>query len=145
MRTFEARKQGMRGLRLEVDCEHPQPERHFSEIAGLIQRSSLPQPVKDNAVEAFQRLAEAEGRIHGVSPDHVHFHEVGAVDSIVDMVGAMLACDHLGVQRCVSARPSLWDTGPSVAGTASFPCPLRPRWNCSKAYRYTACPWKAKR
>ncbi len=103
VRTFEARKQGMRGLRLEVDCEHPQPERHFSEIAGLIQRSSLPQPVKDNAVEAFKRLAEAEGRIHGVSPDHVHFHEVGAVDSIVDTVGAMLACNRLGIQRCVCA------------------------------------------
>jgi len=78
--------------------------RCFADIKELIARSPLSNWVKDKATAIFQRLADAEGKIHGVSPDQVHFHEVGAVDSIVDIVGACIALELLGCPRLVASR-----------------------------------------
>jgi hypothetical protein len=75
------------------------PHRSFGEIRALIERSGLTPSVAERAVELFARLAEVEGAIHGVEPADVHFHEVGAVDSIVDIVGACVAIEHLAPAR----------------------------------------------
>jgi uncharacterized protein (TIGR00299 family) protein len=69
----------------------------------MIESSGLSPWVKEKSIEAFRRLAEAEGKIHGQSPERVHFHEVGAVDSIIDIVGTMIAMESFLPARIVSA------------------------------------------
>jgi uncharacterized protein (TIGR00299 family) protein len=90
------------------------PNRNFSQIKELIRSSGLADWVKDKAVAIFYRIATAEGKIHGMSPDQVTFHEVGAVDSIVDIVGACVALDMLGRPRVLA--------GPVVEGVGWVQC-----------------------
>ena len=97
-------------------------QRNFSEIKGLIARSKLSTWVKQKSVAVFQRIAEAEGKIHGLPPDEVHFHEVGAVDSIVDIVGAAVALELLGKPR-VFASPVIEGTGWIDCAHGHFPVP----------------------
>jgi pyridinium-3,5-bisthiocarboxylic acid mononucleotide nickel chelatase len=75
--------------------------RHLAEILGMIRGSGLPLAVKERAGAVFQRLGEAEAKIHDVPVEAIHFHEVGAVDSIVDIVGSVLGLHLLGVERIV--------------------------------------------
>jgi uncharacterized protein (TIGR00299 family) protein len=82
---------------------HHEENRAFAEIKKLIGRSKLSAWVRKKSVAVFQRLAEAEGKIHGLPPGKVHFHEVGAVDSIVDIVGACIALELLGKPRVLAA------------------------------------------
>ncbi len=82
---------------------HAHPHRSFRDIREMIQTSRLSDWVKSKSTEAFRRLAEAEGRIHDQPADEVHFHEVGAVDSIVDIVGSMVALESLLPVRVLSA------------------------------------------
>lgn len=82
-----------------VNVEERQPSRGPREVAALIQASGLPGPVKETAQRVFIRLAEAEAAIHGEPLETVHFHEVGAVDAIVDIVGAAYGLHHLGIER----------------------------------------------
>jgi len=88
--------------------------RTFTEIRKLILASDLSAWVKDKAVKVFERVAIAEGRIHGLPPEEVHFHEVGAVDSIVDIVGGCIALELLGRPRVLA--------GPIVDGTGWIDC-----------------------
>jgi pyridinium-3,5-bisthiocarboxylic acid mononucleotide nickel chelatase len=87
----------------------PQPgrphgeHRTFTDIRALLEHSALPDWVRAKAIAVFQRLAVAEGKVHGRPPEEVHFHEVGAVDSIVDIVGACLALDLLGRPQVVAS------------------------------------------
>jgi uncharacterized protein (TIGR00299 family) protein len=81
--------------------EHHGPHRHLPEIERLINASSLPQSVKDAANATFLALGHAEASVHGTTIDKVHFHEVGAIDSIVDIVAAQYAFHLLGIERFV--------------------------------------------
>jgi len=76
---------------------HVHPHRNLGAILDLIGGSGLPEPVKDNAARIFTRLGQAEARVHGTTVDEVHFHEVGAVDAIVDVTGACIGLHLLGV------------------------------------------------
>lgn len=76
---------------------HVHPNRNLTSILEIIARSDLPTPVKGNASRIFGRLAEAEARVHGTTPEQIHFHDVGAVDAIVDVVGACVGLHLLGV------------------------------------------------
>ena len=80
---------------------HPHPHRSLPEIAALIDRSALGAAARQRAKALFERLAEAEAAIHAMPVDRVHLHEVGALDSIVDIVGAVYALEHLAVDRIV--------------------------------------------
>jgi pyridinium-3,5-bisthiocarboxylic acid mononucleotide nickel chelatase len=82
---------------------HHDDSRNFAEIKTLITRSKLSAWVKKKSLAVFQRIAEAEGKIHGLPPEQVHFHEVGAVDSIVDIVGGCLALELLGKPRVLAS------------------------------------------
>lgn len=101
----------LRGTRVYVflsatagaDWEHPR-ERTLPEIRTLIAESSLPNSVQAKSLRVFQRLAEAEARVHGTTPEEVHFHEVGAADAIIDIVGACLLLEQLEVES-VSVGP----------------------------------------
>jgi pyridinium-3,5-bisthiocarboxylic acid mononucleotide nickel chelatase len=82
---------------------HHEGQRNFSEIKKLIAGSKLSAWVKQKSIAVFARIAEAEGKIHGLPPEEVHFHEVGAVDSIVDIVGAAIALELLGKPRVLAS------------------------------------------
>ncbi len=97
-------------------------QRNFSEIKQLISRSKLSAWVKQKSIAVFARIAEAEGKIHGLPPAEVHFHEVGAVDSIVDIVGAAVALEMLGKPR-VLASPVVEGTGWINCAHGKFPVP----------------------
>jgi uncharacterized protein (TIGR00299 family) protein len=97
-------------------------QRNFAEIKRLIARSRLSAWVKKKAVAVFARIAAAEGKIHGLPPAEVHFHEVGAVDSIVDIVGAAVALELLGKPR-VLASPVTEGTGWIRCAHGRFPVP----------------------
>ena len=82
---------------------HGQPHRGLREILDLIDRSALEAAVKERSTRLFRRLAEAEASVHGASPEDVHFHEVGAVDSIVDIVGGVVGLTWLRADRVVAS------------------------------------------
>lgn len=96
--------------------------RGLHEIEDMISGSSFSDRVKERSLEAFRLLAEAEGAVHGVSPEEVHFHEVGAIDSIVDIVGAMILLDSLGVDR-VCASPVNVGCGTVTCAHGVLPVP----------------------
>jgi len=86
----------------------------YRDIVGLLEKSSLSRAVRERALEAFDLLAEAESGIHGVSKDDVHFHELGSVDTVVDIVGSFIGLDLMGVEEVVCSPISL--------GTGSVEC-----------------------
>jgi pyridinium-3,5-bisthiocarboxylic acid mononucleotide nickel chelatase len=126
-------KQNIRATKFEcITAQHvahhpPSPRlrrasRGYKEIAALIEKSALAKNVKRRALNVFRRLGEAEAKIHGVPLEKIHFHEIGAVDSIVDIVGACVAVEALGVNEIHAAPPPL---GSGLVETAhgQFPLP----------------------
>lgn len=101
LRTQRVVKEGISATHASVALQQTDEGhgRHLSDIARIISASRLDPAVSEQALCVFQRLAEAEAHIHGVSPDDIHFHEVGAVDAIVDIVGGCLALRSLRVER----------------------------------------------
>ncbi len=100
---FEAAKRrGIAGAKFRVEGGEQRAHRHLPQILKMIEGSVLPAGAKQNASSVFRRLGEAEAQVHGVPVEKVHFHEVGAVDSIADIAGACLALELLGVDevRC---------------------------------------------
>lgn len=103
--------------------EHRHHEhRSMSDIEKLIKKSTLPDRVKIRSVELFTRLAKAEAKIHGLSVEKVHFHEVGALDSIVDIVGAVYAFDWFGIDQII-ASPLNLGHGTVECQHGEFPVP----------------------
>ena len=130
IRSDAVTENGMRGTRVRVEIPEPGTghghahHRGFNDIRRLIEASGLPQAVKESAIAVFRRLAEAEAHVHGSTVDQVHFHEVGAVDSIVDIVGSCLALDMLGVQAvAVGPLPAGHGTVSTAHGILPLPAP----------------------
>lgn len=98
------------------------PARPYREIRDLLHRSALPERVRLRAQAVFAELAQAEGAVHGISPDDVHFHEVGSTDAIIDVVGVALALESLGVDEIV-ASPLHLGTGFVKAAHGRLPVP----------------------
>src|SRR5436305_14821153 len=93
-------RHGLRGSRAHVVLdEMDQPHRGLDEVLRVIRGGALPSPVAEKASLVFTRLAEVEAFIHGTSTEEVEFHEVGAIDSIVDVVGVVLGMHLLGVEQ----------------------------------------------
>ncbi|MDQ5854469.1 MAG: LarC family nickel insertion protein, partial [Chloroflexota bacterium] len=97
---------GIAGTKVHVRTE-PQPvHRHLSDIRAILHESALDQDIRERALAVFARLADAEGAVHGISPTEVHFHEVGALDAIVDVVGVVVGLKLLHVDAIfASALP----------------------------------------
>lgn len=126
LETQPAESHGLRGLRARVALAHHKGHHHahrgLSDILSIIR--PLPDAARAHATAVFQRLAEAEARVHGTTPDRIHFHEVGAMDSIVDIVGACLALDMLGVETLTFAPlPMGHGTIRCAHGTMPNPAP----------------------
>ena len=102
--------------------EHTHAHRGLREILDLLERSALAAEVKDRAASLFRRLAEAEAAVHGSRPEEVHFHEVGAVDSIVDVVGGVCGLAWLRADR-FAASPLNLGTGTVTMSHGTFPVP----------------------
>jgi hypothetical protein len=114
---------GLAATKVEVvDEGGAKPHRHLRQILALLDESSLDAGHRERAAALFRRLAEAEAEVHGSSPEKVHFHEVGAVDSIVDVVGGVVALAWLGVSRFV-ASPLNLGTGSVTMSHGTFPVP----------------------
>ena len=98
------RRSGLAATKVHVVLdEKKQPARHLSDIEAIINGSSLSPAVKQKSLKIFQRLAEVEAKVHGTTPDRVHFHEVGAVDAIVDIVGSVIGLEHLGITEIIGS------------------------------------------
>ena len=94
----------------------------FSDIQSLIEESNLHQDIKESSIKVFHRLAQAEAKVHNTSVEEVHFHEVGAVDSIVDIVGSVIAMKHLGIEK-IYFSPIPTGHGYTKCEHGTFPVP----------------------
>ncbi|MDR2780650.1 MAG: nickel pincer cofactor biosynthesis protein LarC [Synergistaceae bacterium] len=94
---------GITGLKVGINAHEHHPHRRLSHILDILAQSRVSQKVREKSAEAFTLLAAAEAEIHGTTPEEVHFHEVGAVDSIADIVGAMLMMEHFGWPKLLSS------------------------------------------
>ncbi|HEY3309282.1 MAG TPA: nickel pincer cofactor biosynthesis protein LarC [Desulfuromonadaceae bacterium] len=104
--THRTERRHLAALKFDVEVYDNRTHRHYTGIDDMIAKSGLSEPVKKRARVIFRRLAEAEAKVHGVPVEEVHFHEVGAVDSIVDIVGTAICLDWLGVEKIhASALP----------------------------------------
>lgn len=106
METVSVVKQGItaRTLKLQIPSRQKgDGHRHAADILQMIRESQLPSRVKERSIAVFEAIAEAEGKIHGIPPDRVHFHEVGAMDSIIDVIGVCLSLEYLGVDEIVAS------------------------------------------
>ena len=115
-------RSGLSATFARVHTRHEHKHRHLSDIKKIIYDSDLPVTVKDQAFEIFTRLAEAEARVHNEPVDHVHFHEVGALDAIVDVVGAAVCFELLGIERFISS-PLHVGSGMVEMSHGKFPVP----------------------
>lgn len=96
-------RQGIGALHLRIEARDDHGHRHYRDIRELVERAELPERARTRSLDAFSRLAAVEGGIHGVDPDEVHFHELGSLDTLVDVCGAFVLLDELGVERVASS------------------------------------------
>ncbi|SDF32831.1 hypothetical protein SAMN04244560_00593 [Thermoanaerobacter thermohydrosulfuricus] len=92
-----------RTFKVLYEEEHHHHHRHMKDVREIIEKSDLEEEVKKMSIEMFEKLAEAEAKVHGKSPEEVHFHEVGAVDSIVDIIGTAILIDMIKPDKIVSS------------------------------------------
>lgn len=106
LRLEKVQRNAVTATRFVVDvAQKEQPHRHYGDIKEMIEGSALSASIKDLASAIFEHIGRAEARVHGKTLDEVHFHEVGAVDSIVDIVGAAAALCHLGAEVTCAPVP----------------------------------------
>lgn len=108
LETANVDRSGISAVHVEVKAPDSKKHRHIHDIEAIINESQLSMPVKERALQIFDRLAEAEAAVHGIDVQKVHFHEVGALDAIADVVGACIGFEILGIE---SFRSSAMNVG----------------------------------
>ena len=116
-------RSGIVATSFDVHVEGPQPTRTHATIRAMLEGSRLANGIKTRALRTFARLATAEAKVHRMSIDDVHFHEVGAVDAIADVVGSAAALEHLGAELVVSPLPMGRGFVKAAHGTLPLPPP----------------------
>ena len=96
-------KEGITATWFDAKPAHEHQHRNLAQIINIIVKAGYPQKVTNNAIECFQHLAEAEAKIHGVSVQEIHFHEVGAVDAIIDILGACLGIEYFQISQLLAS------------------------------------------
>ena len=122
LRLTETHKGALRAAQLEVVAPHSHHHRHLADILEILSASQLSEHVQQTSARVFRLLAEAEARVHGEPVEQVHFHEVGALDSIVDVTGAVLGLETLGIER-LYASPLPYGTGTIQSDHGLLPLP----------------------
>jgi pyridinium-3,5-bisthiocarboxylic acid mononucleotide nickel chelatase len=115
-------RQGIAATHVTVVTEETHAHRHLHHITAIIEKSALPDRVKADSQRIFTRLAEAEAKIHNTTVEHIHFHEVGALDAIVDIVGAVIGLHYLGVDT-IYVSPFSQGTGFTICDHGKIPIP----------------------
>jgi uncharacterized protein (TIGR00299 family) protein len=118
----QVERQGVGGLHLRIDASDDHADRDYREIRRIVEAADIPERARTRSLEAFARLAEAEGRIHGVPPGEVHFHELGSLDTLIDVCGAFVLLDELGIER-VACSPLPFARGLTKAAHGVLPLP----------------------
>ena len=122
--SSEVKKKGFRATKVTVEHEPEHAHRHLHHITDMIDGSTLTQPQEELAKRIFTRLGESEAKVHGTTIRKVHFHEVGAVDSIADIVGSAIGWDLLGVDRIACSPIPTGQGFITIAhGRVSIPAP----------------------
>lgn len=104
LRTEIVFPQHLRAVNLHVDVTDTTTHRQYTDIREMIGAADLPETVRNHALTAFGKIAGAEAHIHGKEIDQVHFHEIGGIDSLVDIIGTFLALDYLGITRVTASK-----------------------------------------
>jgi pyridinium-3,5-bisthiocarboxylic acid mononucleotide nickel chelatase len=115
-------RHGIGALHLRIEAPDDHDHRRYAEIRNLVEAADLPERARTGSLGAFRRLAEVEGGIHGVSPEEVHFHELGSLDTLIDVCGAFVLLDELGIERVVSS-PLPFARGLVTAAHGVLPLP----------------------
>lgn len=104
IRSEKVSKKGISGTRVIVEAEDSSTHRHLPKIIEIINSSSLNDTIKRMAIDVFENLARAEAKIHDTTVEKIHFHEVGAIDAIVDIVGAAIGLNELGIEKVFASK-----------------------------------------
>jgi hypothetical protein len=124
LKAKKARRAGLAATQAVVELEDDQPRGRLSEILSLVRESALPDGDKERGAAVFQRLAEAEARVHGATPDSVVLHELGSLDTVIDVMGAVAGLRLLGVEELfASALPAGGGSVEGAHGLLPVPAP----------------------
>ncbi len=113
-------KHGISATKVDVSTQAGHVHRHLSNIADILSSSSLDDDIKIRALAVFTRLAEAEAKVHGTTVEKVHFHEVGAIDAIVDILGTVIGLKILGIEQIECSALSV-GTGSTTGSHGAMP------------------------
>jgi len=116
------KRQGLSGVLVKISGEKNPPARNLSQIIKLLKKAHLPEEVLKKSISAFELLARAEAKIHSQKKDEIHFHELGAVDTIIDIVGTFLGFYELAVEEIYSSKIAL-GYGTINCAHGKLPCP----------------------
>lgn len=122
VRTERVDRSGIMCCRVSFELPHEHAHRHLRDVEAIIARCTTPETARSRAVDAFRRIAQAEAEVHGTTPDRVHFHEVGALDAILDIVCTMAAVEALGFET-FHTRPVAAGSGWIDIAHGRFPVP----------------------
>lgn len=129
----------LHATQVNVHAAEGHHHRHLSDIRTLIAAADLPETVKDRAVAVFARLAEAEAKVHGSTSDKIHFHEVGAMDAIIDIVGTVMGLHELNIEELYASAVPLGE-GWTKAGHGRIPLPAPATLELLTAVAAPTCP-----
>lgn len=121
VRVETVHKHSFRARQVDVLFDEGRHDRRLDDVRTIVELSDLPERVRSTAIAVFTRLASAEAKVHGTTVDQVHFHEVGAIDAIIDVVGVVSGFHDLGVERIFASPLPL---GPGWTGSAHGRIPL---------------------
>lgn len=141
LKVQKVRKGGFAATYVEVDAPNELAHRHLSDIEAIVAKGSLSSAQRELALRIFRRLGEAEAEAHGIPLERVHFHEVGALDSIADIVGAAIGLDLLGVDR-ITSRSVPTGTGMVKCAHGLMPIPAPGTAALLKGVPLAPCPIK---
>ena len=123
LKESKVSRSGISAVHVDVKTKPQHEHRHLGQIKNIIESSTLSGRIKEKAVRIFTRLAGAEANVHGTTPEKIHFHEVGALDAIIDVVGTCIGLEYLQVDTVVSS-PLSFGTGTVTCEHGVMPVPV---------------------